>query len=535
MVKRGVICMAICLLFCLSIAYAETIPQIDFNVEAYSYEQLQAIQQLVDAKMLDMERQYAIENGNRAIVFEETEYTIFLKKSQTLTPTITRIVDDAPTRTTLLWTSTDSDIVKVSSEGIITGMAAGNTSITATAKDDEYIFASITVNVVLPVTRVLLSVEDVTLLVGASPTDKKVTLSSAIEPADAYCQTVTWVSSNPDVASVDTNGNIIALKAGKTTITATSDDPSAKGESIKKATCRVTVLQAVTGIVLDNDSLVIQKGSQKKLTATAAPEDASLEKFTWTSSNEDIATVSESGVVNGVAVGECDITCTASDGSKVAAVSNVVVKQLVTKVELSDKTISLSVGGTEYVFADVLPTDATDQRIIWESSDISIATVTDDGEIKGIAKGECVVTCKAQDGSEKEASVKVYVESKYPLEMTGIKVGSNSIGVPLVYVSVKNTSKAKTFVAFTFSTKCYDAFGNLLKAHGFGDTEQSWIWQEGSIKPGTSWSSGNWRWTLNGFSTAYRIEVWMTYLQTSDSETIRIPSSEQQVFVWEKN
>lgn len=127
-----------------------------------------------------------------------------------------------------------------------------------------------------------------------------------------------------------------------------------------------------------------------------------------------------------------------------------------------------------------------------------------------------------------------FIESKIPLKITGIKVGRNSIGSPEVFVSVKNESKTKEIIAFTFATKCYDAYGRVLQAHGFGDSVEYWIWQEGKIKPGKSWSSSRWRWTLYGFDTAYKIEVWLYDMVTSSGETIGVESSEKVVWTWTK-
>ena len=126
-----------------------------------------------------------------------------------------------------------------------------------------------------------------------------------------------------------------------------------------------------------------------------------------------------------------------------------------------------------------------------------------------------------------------FIEPKIPLELTNISVRFNSIDVPEVFVSVKNTSKTKNISAFTFATKCYDAYGNLLQSYGFGDSEEYWIWQEGIIKPGKKWSSNNWRWTLYGFDTAYKIEVWLVDM-IADGREITIPNNSQQVWEWTK-
>ena len=129
-----------------------------------------------------------------------------------------------------------------------------------------------------------------------------------------------------------------------------------------------------------------------------------------------------------------------------------------------------------------------------------------------------------------------YVEPDVPLEITAVRIFYNSIGTPEICISVKNISKEKSVVAFTFSTQCYDAFGNVLKAHGFGDSISSWLWQEKTLKPGKKWSSNNLYWTLYGYEAAYKIEIWLDSVRTSDGNTITIPYSKRSndIWVWTK-
>ena len=119
-----------------------------------------------------------------------------------------------------------------------------------------------------------------------------------------------------------------------------------------------------------------------------------------------------------------------------------------------------------------------------------------------------------------------------PLEIKGVRIGWNSIGVPEVAVSVKNYSKTETIKAFTFVVRCYDAYGTLLKAHGYGDTDQYFIWQSGKIKPGGSWTDWDSYCTLYGLETAYTIEVWLNDMITTNNRVIDVPYSDRIVWTW---
>lgn len=404
--RKQISCIVVILLVftLLFVAQAEDTTD-NFDVEQYSLDELREIKTQVDERLAILEREWAIEHGDRTITFEEDNITLFTKKTQKLQPTITRVVDDAPEKTSLLWTSSDDTIAKVSSEGTVTGVSKGDVTITATAKDNDCIFGSTTVHVVLPVSKVIAEETDVTLLLNDNPANAEADLHVSIDPEDAYILDVEWSSSKEEIATVDQNGHVKGLTPGKSTITAKSLEEG----SDKKASINVTVVQAVQGISLSDSELIIDKGKTAKLSAEITPEDATTKKVEWSSSNEDIAKVSTEGMITAKSCGECDIICTATDGSEVSAKCHVVVKQLVTSIKLSETKIILPGGESKIIEATVSPEDATSKEIVWASSDINVAKVGGNGQIYANKGGDCEITCSATDGSEKQATVKVHV------------------------------------------------------------------------------------------------------------------------------
>jgi len=123
---------------------------------------------------------------------------------------------------------------------------------------------------------------------------------------------LTWSSSNPSVATVNSTGNVTAVAAGTATITAKAGD--------KTAECVVTIrFVSVTGVVLDRPTLLINVNGKHKLGATVNPAAASVKTVTWSSSNPSIATVDGEGNVTAVAAGETTITVTTTDGGRTAS------------------------------------------------------------------------------------------------------------------------------------------------------------------------------------------------------------------------
>ena len=226
--------------------------------------------------------------------------------SATLKATVTP--DDADDKS-LIWTSSNSYIAKVDENGKVTAYSPGTATITVTTADGNYT-TTCTVYVyssTVSVSSVSLDKSQATVNQGSS-----LQLTATINPSDATNKDVTWTSSNPTVATVDSNGKVTALAPGTTTITGTTEDGD------KTAACTVTVVRPVISVSLDKTQATIDEGKTLQLTATVTPDDATNKEVTWSSSNTSVATVDANGLVTGIKKGETVITVTAKDGNKTA-------------------------------------------------------------------------------------------------------------------------------------------------------------------------------------------------------------------------
>ena len=163
------------------------------------------------------------------------------------------------------------------------------------------------------------------------------TLAVKIAPSKAN-QKVTWKSSNTEVATVDTNGKVTGVKAGKAYVTVTTEDGR------KSAKCKVTVADprgtgkiSVTGVTLNQSAMNLSAGGATgTLTATISPSNATNKKVTWTSSNSNVATVNSKGVVTPLTPGVATITATTAEGSKTAHCTvNVTAQPIISNVKIS--------------------------------------------------------------------------------------------------------------------------------------------------------------------------------------------------------
>ena len=398
------------------------------------------------------------------ITLDKTTATVEEGAKVTLTATVT---PDNATDKTVTW-STSNEAIATVSDGVVTGVKAGEVTITAKAGDKS---ATCTVTVTakqstedpddpIVVTGITLDKTTATVEEGAT-----VTLTATVTPDNATDKTVTWSTSNEAIATVS-DGVVTGVKAGEVTITAKAGD--------KSATCTVTVTAAatepevvpVTGVTLSQTAVTLDIDQSITLTATVAPENATNKAVTWASDKTDVATVDANGKVTAVAAGTANITVTTADGGKTATCTVTVnpatdpdpdppvhehtwstewttdadshwhectgegcdeVKDkaahsdgnsdgkcdtcgytmtteipdpdpVVTEVEISAASNVLTVGGSLKLTATVLPAGVS-QQVTWSiSSGSDIATVTSEGVVTATGAGKVVVRATA-DGT----------------------------------------------------------------------------------------------------------------------------------------
>ena len=283
---------------------------------------------------------------------------------------------------TVSWASSKQSAATVSNTGLVTAIAEGISTITASAGGKSGTCTITVSKKVVEVSSVELDKTSAQLKAGET-----VTLTATVKPDDATDKTVTWSTSDSSVATVD-NGVVTAIKVGSATITAKAGD--------KSATCSISVVPTlVTSVTLDQTNASLRVGETVTLTATVKPDDATDKAVTWTTSDASVATV-DNGVVTANKVGSATITAKAGDKSATCSIS--VVPTPVTSVTLNKANASLKVGETISLTATVKPDDATDKTVTWETSEASVATITD-GVVTAIKLGSATITAKAGDKS----------------------------------------------------------------------------------------------------------------------------------------
>ncbi len=267
------------------------------------------------------------------------------------------------------------------------------------------------------VTGVSLDQTSVTILPNGS-----VRLLATIEPSDAKDTNIIWTSSNDSIATVDSNGQVTAHALGTAVITAITTDGN------HKATCSVTVSEnviSVTGISLSKSTLELSTNDVVSINATITPANATNKGIIWSSSNNKVVKV-VNGKVVAIGAGTAIITATTKDGNKTATI-NVTVKDVpVTGIKVSPAKVNMTIGDNpKQLTAIIIPTNASNKDVTWQSGNKNIVSVNSQGIITAIGAGTTTITATTKDGG-KIAIVKVNVAK--PIEATSVSIsGQNSV------------------------------------------------------------------------------------------------------------
>ena len=246
-----------------------------------------------------------------AIIFDLKE--VNLEEGSTVALKYSVEPEDA-TDKTVTWSTSDAEIATVE-DGTVTAIKEGMAIITATSGGKTATCSVIVNKKNIPVTSIMLDKTELSMEEGDTET-----LTATIEPENATDKTVTWNSSDSEVATVN-DGTVTAVKEGTAIITASAGEIA--------ATCRVVVKTSeipVSNIVFSETQRDVYIGEVFAIPAAVSPEDATDKTLTWESSDTDIATVSQDGIVTPVGIGNCAITATAKSG-QIATFSCTVVSE----------------------------------------------------------------------------------------------------------------------------------------------------------------------------------------------------------------
>ena len=348
------------------------------------------------------------------ITLSQSELNMVIGQTEMLTATL------APegVSSAVAWKSTNEAVATVAQDGTVTAVSSGNAVITATAGG---VSAECKVSVEAPkIPMTGISVSDMEINRGQTKT-----VEVSYSPADTTDdKTVTYESSDKDVAAVDNAGVVTGKKEGTATITVKTTGTATPftATAVVKVNEKSMTEEAEDKIAFTGKEMEVLKGQTVFMmdflnVGKVLEENGITDSYTvkWSVSEEKVAAVSKDGKLTGVKEGETEVTAelTFTNGAgeetgKAVATTKVAVKEIPLESIAFDKVIKEMVVGTSETLSIIYnPNNTTDLRDVkWETSDSSILSV-ENGKVTALKVGEAEITATVGD---KKASCKITVK-----------------------------------------------------------------------------------------------------------------------------
>ena len=360
-------------------------------------------------------------------------------QSVTVTPaSITAKEGDAPvqltatvlptnaTSPTVSWQSDNEQVVKVDSNGKVTIIAAGETTIEAKAGEKTFtVQVKVAAAPQQPQQPQVVPVQSVTVIpasITAKEGDAPVQLTATVLPANATSPTVSWQSDNEQVVKVDSNGKVTIIGAGETTIAAKAGEKSFTVQVKVAAAPQQPQVVPVQSVTVTPASITAKEGDAPvQLTATVLPANATSPTVSWQSDNEQVVKVDNNGKVTIIGAGETTIEAKAGEKTFTVQVKVEAAPQQpqqpqvvpVQSVTVTPASITAKEGDAPVqLTATVLPANATSPTVSWQSTNEQVVKVDSNGKVTIIGAGETTIEAKA---GEKTFTVQVKVAAAPPI------------------------------------------------------------------------------------------------------------------------
>lgn len=359
---------------------------------------------------------------------------------------LAKIIPADATKNKLLWETDNPEVATVNDDGLVTLKGAGEVTIKVIADDERakppYAKCKITV---LASTDTF-SLNSSQIVMEANETKKIVAKIKKDTTPD-----IKWTSMDGSVATVSSNGKLVgegeveatisAKKPGQTYIIAST---VLENGNVETAKCLVTVTQKATGVKLSDYNVTVNVGESYKVTATPNPTTSTEKSFKWESEKPSIASVKQDGTITGVSAGSTIIRVFPESG-KGYAVLYVTVKDKAKGMELNYSAKSIAKGSSFTLKPIFTPTNVTNKKVTWTSSNRAIATVDSKGKVKGIKGGSAIITAVSEDGGYVATCLVTVVQpvSKIELNHNSYKLGLGKTVTLKADVSSNSSSNPK--------------------------------------------------------------------------------------------
>ncbi len=349
----------------------------------------------------------------KPVVIDLSTKTINLRKGESYAEQIVNVLPDNYEHKEVVWTSADNSIASVDSEGMITAVKPGITtikyslgydsSITAECKVIVYDENVVYVGGIYYIIDKQKSEATVTSIYGG-----KNTSLDAEQVAQCYC----YAEEVPEFIGVNNPANMDDVFQQATLHVIYGNEEAYKADAWWKRFYKIEGCNApsdadkkVTSITISQTEATLKPNDTMQLEATVYPTDAANKKILWTSSNEDVAIVTDEGFVLAITEGEADIIAEASDGTGIKAMCHLTVENEkkpvvpIVEIKFEESPVTIVLGESKKLNVLFNPVNASNKTLQWKSVNSDVASVDKDGNVLGVSAGKSIIRAKTTDGS----------------------------------------------------------------------------------------------------------------------------------------
>lgn len=347
----------------------------------------------------------------------------------------------------------EEGIIEISNLGLVKGIKKGITKVTALSP--------------FGVTKEIeIKVEETDETIALNVEDIQIARNETYQLKSDYVSGIEWYSSNEKVVTVD-NGKIKGINDGKAVVTVINSYGKMNSVNV---TVKGKGTEAVK-INVNESEISLQVGKSYQIEAEVYPSNATNKDIYWETSDSRIATVTDTGLIFGKYEGKATITGYTLNNKRVSIrvnVSSLAVS--IDSLDISPSSISIKKGDTYQLLATTVPSNATNNSMIWTSSNESVVTV-ENGQVKGNKIGSATIYAQI-DGIKAKAQVNV-VENIIEISSINLKEETLEMNIgesqtlSLDYLPTNATNKA--FKWESNNTNVISVINGRITAVGSGE------------------------------------------------------------------
>jgi uncharacterized protein YjdB len=296
------------------------------------------------------------------------------------------------------------------------GVTPGLIKLVAAAKDSTGITDTLELQVIQPVYNITVIGEDNRSFVLL---DSTMQMIADVTPENATDSSVTWgVTEVSGSATIDANGLLTGDGIGSVKVSATANDVSGVTDT---AIINIYLPANNISVTAEGGATELNISSTIQMTADMEPT-GSIDDVVWSVDDINTASINNDGELTGIATGSITVTALAADGTGIMGTYDIEIVQPVTNITVSTASgnSSVKIDSTIQMIATIEPDDASNDAVIWEVDDASVATIDASGVLTGVSEGTVTITATADDGSGVYATKNISVEDHIGISSANI-------------------------------------------------------------------------------------------------------------------